>query len=879
MTSEYLTFWGKAEGSAEAESQETHPAAFHMLDVAAVALAWLEHTKGRVPGLEYADGATNRVIALLVGLHDIGKFSRPFQGKRPDLWPNILGPYAAQAAVPRHDSAGFLLLDRDLPAPVKRLLPGLTASERAQIWRAVCGHHGRPPDSDSPLYRQAVCNTCRSSAHAFVQDFVGLLAPAPLPEFAEEDVTTFSWWLAGLTVLADWIGSNALWFGSDREHGSLSAYWPKARACAAEAIRRAGVLPIPPAADFGIKTLLPSGGSATPLQQKAAEIDLGEPAAPTLILIEDQTGSGKTEAALLIAERLMVEKSARGVFIALPTMATANALYGRLSSLYRTLFREGEESPSLVLAHGKRRLHERFMASVVEVGVASSIKGDADETASEQCAGWIAADRRRAFLADCGVGTIDQALMAVLPTRHAPLRLFGLKDRVLVIDEAHAYDTYMREELVRLVEFQTKLGGHTVILSATLPKRQRETLVTRFRAASGYDPVALAEMRYPLITIASSSRLAEEICAPRRDLGRNIVVERLSSVDDAIAEIAAATARGAAVAWLRNTVDEAIEAQVRLTGHGIRARLFHARFAMGDRLAIETEVLSRFGKASAYPARSGVIVGTQVMEQSLDIDFDLMITDLAPVDLLLQRAGRLWRHQRTDRPFATPRLLVLSPPPVDEPAGDWLAMMRGTAAVYRDPGLLWRSARYLFRRSTLKLPGDVRDLVEAVYGDTAIPAGLQAASERQEGVQNAAAAMAWINLLEWRGGYAQANGAWVSEARTPTRLSDPSVVVRLARWEDGVLRPWCDAGEESKRWQLSEVALPARKVSPKGWPDSEDTAGAALRDVRATWSRFDQDVAVLILRPEAEGWIGSAHDPKGRPVRIGYREGQGIWFV
>jgi CRISPR-associated endonuclease/helicase Cas3 len=437
----------------------------------------------------------------------------------------------------------------------------------------------------------------------------------PLPALSEDGVTALSWWLSGLTVLADWIGSNERWFPYEHNIASLAAYWPRACGAAGRAVAEAGLGPVPP---NPVRPKL-HPDLATPVQNFVANMNLGDPAMPALIIIEDQTGSGKTEAALILAHRLMVEKQARGVFMALPTMATANALHDRLSETYRALFAPGSE-PSLVLAHGKRNLVDRFTAAMASGAEPRGVAGeDADETASAQCAAWIGQDRRRAFMAQFGVGTIDQALHGVLPTRHAPLRLFGLSQRVLIIDEAHAYDAYMQEELFRLVAFQAGLGGSVIILSATLPLVARQKLAAVFNEAIGVPAPALAETSYPLVTIATAAGVGEYPVAPRAGLARELAVQRLDDEAAARSTVLAAAARGSAVAWLRNTVDDAVAAHAALEAAGVDALLFHARFAMGDRLEIEAAVQETFGKDSQPAARARVVVGTQVMEQSLDI--------------------------------------------------------------------------------------------------------------------------------------------------------------------------------------------------------------------------------------------------------------------
>ncbi len=289
----------------------------------------------------------------------------------------------------------------------------------------------------------------------------------------------------------------------------------------------------------------------------------------------------------------------------------------------------------------------------------------ADEPAEAHCAAWLAADGRRALLAQVGVGTLDQALLAALPVRHAPLRLQGLSCKVLIVDEAHAFDPYMRRELVALLRFHAALGGSVVLLSATLPLAVRQGLVDAFRDGLEAAPQTLARRntrsrRSPRLTVSRrhpATWIAARACPPRGSDAagghrRRAGAHRCCRIG------------GAAVAWVRNTVDDAIAAADALRVRGVDPLLlFHARFAMADRLEIEAEVLRRFGRKSAGEARRCVLVATQVVEQSLDIDFDLLCTDLAPADLLIQRAGRLWRHKRDAHARAVPgpELLVVSP--------------------------------------------------------------------------------------------------------------------------------------------------------------------------------------------------------------------------
>ena len=518
-------------------------------------------------------------------------------------------------------------------------------------------------------------------------------------------------------MIADWIGSNRGWFPYRKPDLTLAEYWQEALGKAETAVARAGILPAALPKALTPQRLLPEIAQAlSPSQQHV--LDLRLPEGPVLAIIEEVTGSGKTEAALLLAARLLRQNRADGLFFALPTMATANAMFERLEESYRRLFADGAQ-PSLVLAHGKRKLHEGFAASILEEPRDQRSAHDGyEEGGSASCAAWIADDRRKAFLAHVGVGTIDQALLAVLPSRHQSLRLWGLSDRVLIIDEAHAYDAYMSKEIETLLEFQAALGGSAIVLSATLPAVQRRAMAGAFARGLGATLQAVAGEAYPLMTVVSASGTAAHALRSRDDRARVLPVRRIGTVEEAVAHVEAMAQRGAAVAWIRNAVDDAIEAADLLARRGLTPVLLHARFAMGDRLDIERRVCATLGRDDRTGRRRGfVVVGTQILEQSLDYDVDAMITDLAPIDLMIQRAGRLWRHAREDRPIDAPELLVLSPDPAEVKDRDWYRTLSArAAAVYGHHGIVWRSAKVLFERGCIETPGGVRGLVEQVYG-------------------------------------------------------------------------------------------------------------------------------------------------------------------
>lgn len=782
---------------------------------------------------------------FLLSLHDIGKFARAFQTKAPHAWPgDVLGPQGAVPADPGHEVTGLhLLLNRPIATVLDGVFPGWLHAARLVVMRALCGHHGRPrSEPHPPPLPSQLGEAERAAALAFVQDMLALFRPEPMERRRGDALQRLGWRLAGLATLADWIGSSARFpYAPVSALADLAAYLAAARARARGAIAAFGLAPARAAPATGMAGLF-DGFAPTPLQAWAEAAPLGD--GPVLAVIEDMTGAGKTEAALVLAHRLMAAGRVDGLFLALPTMATAGAMHARLKACWLRLFLPGER-PNLVLAHGRAALDPRFVPAPRDADLPPAEEAG-EEPAGAQCAAWLADDRRRALLAQVGVGTVDQALLAVLPVRHATLRQRGLARKVLVVDEAHAFDPWMREEMLALLRFHAAMGSSAIILSATLTQGVRQAMVDAFRSGLGAPPAPLTNNAYPLTTLAGAAGATETPCGARPGLARVTPVRRLPSSAAAQVAIAAAAARGAAVAWVRNSVDEAIAAHAALLAAGVPALLFHARFAMVDRLAIEAEVLRRFGKDSQPADRAMVVVATQVIEQSLDLDFDLLVSDLAPADLLIQRAGRLWRHRdRAARPLPTPEMLLLSPEPREDAGADWLREHRGTAAVYRDPALLWRSARAVLAGG-IAAPEGLRGLIEAAAAGPA-PAALQPAEARAIGAGEGAAGIARQNALRFEAGYAPDAGLWDPDILTPTRMeNDPQVTLRLARWDGTALRPWAEDANPRRAWALSEVSVAARRVPEALLPAALAAACAATRQ---SWSRWEQESPRLRLAP------------------------------
>ena len=896
-----LRFWGKAQPRNPDCGPGWHPLAYHSLDVAAVGDVLLAGDRGLGECLSHLLGLPREdaepLICYLLCLHDIGKFARKFQAKAPRHFPDCFDDDPARLAARYDHGAGGLRLF-NVAGESFKFPPGA----RDRVWRplvsAVTGHHGSPPEAGTnesaiTLRGGDYGPAGMAAASEFMDQAHRLFSlPQDVSALDLRHARRASFAVAGLAVLADWIGSNEEWFAYFEPTQDLETYWSTARERAETAVREAGVLPARANRDVRYRNLIGDPVTPSPMQEWARQVNL--PDGPALFMIEDETGSGKTEAALMLAHRIMVSDSADGLYVALPTMATANAMFDRLADAYRHLF-AAHARPSIALAHGARDLNARFREAMTRGGrdeESYSGAGSGDEasetTASAACAAWIADDRRRTFLADAGAGTIDQALLSVLPSRHQSLRLLGLMRRVLVLDEVHAYDAFMQREMERLLEFQAGLGGSAILLSATLPLSVRERLSDAFARGMGAGPDPgpgddTRNMDYPMATIRASKVHLTRSVSGQSGRARSLPVRFLRSSDEALDEVERAAKADKAVLYIRNSVDDALDAAAALSARGLDARVFHARFALVDRLKIERCVVDTFGKKSEpEDRRRKVLIATQVVEQSLDLDFDVMVSDLAPIDLLIQRAGRLWRHERPERHErgGCPELLVMGPEPVADADEDWFIRAFPRAGyVYRDHARLWLTARTLQDAGAIESPGGLRMLIESVYGDQAedaIPDGLTGRLFDAEGRAGAERSVATTQLLKFSKGYLRDGGMWDSDVRTPTRLNDdPQVTLRLARISGGRIEPYAhDSAADDPRlaWRLSEVNASQRRVGGEALDPAHAKAAQAAK---ANWSGYDTD-KVLVVLDQADtvyqSWLGEVLSPHDTtPVRVELR--------
>ncbi len=808
--SNFFAFWAKLPRKKdEYPPTKFHPLLCHMLDVAAVAQAlWdnvlTQRSRQRIAtALGFAEDKLDQAgiwLAFLAGLHDLGKASPVFQ-LQPEAQ-KILHFYQTLpvSSLKKKGAWHGWVTATELPEILVNVWgTGNGLAKRLAV--LIGGHHGSFPRSDErrqlrrdnpvdrdPRVGKGAWPEARSALTKEIARILFGSNDAPLPDSKNARIVSDNadaMILAGLVSVADWLGSDEHSFPyeihavngefDEPEAKTLQGYFQKAQHQAQDALRRTGWLDrLPPAPQQPLAKLFsyltaPDFFTANPLQE-AAENLADKIGGPSLVIIEAPMGEGKTEAALYLADRWNLPPlGLEGCYFALPTQATSNQIYGRVRRFLE--HRYPGRDINYQLLHGFADLHGEFQLSKersrrqgepppTPTGI-SGEQGEGEDTIS--LANVIAAEwftyRKRALLAPFGVGTVDQALLAALQTRHVFVRHFGLAHKTIIVDEVHAYDAYMTELLKRLLQWLAALGSSVVLLSATLPAKRRKELLQAYaegvleEKAAAAHAASIAEADYPRISVVSAKH-AHSVHVPVSTASRTL---RVKWVDGALPEsederfplgeaLQKALIEGGCVAVICNTVGRAQDMSLRLrecfkrgAKNGLPVPdldLFHARFLFEERAKREEHTVKRFGKqqsddsqatASMRPQRA-VLVATQVIEQSLDLDFDLMISDFAPVDLLLQRSGRVHRHKR-DRPdeLKTPTLWVCAP--TEE--NDVPVFEKGTEVIYEDwQHVLLRSWFELKKRTDLSepdtalisIPHDISSMIEAAYKDQDAPA-------------------------------------------------------------------------------------------------------------------------------------------------------------
>jgi len=518
--------------------------------------------------------------------------------------------------------------------------------------------------------------------------------------------------LAGLVSFADWIGSNSRWFKFERQTTDVAVFYAEALGCARQALEDIG-WPHVEKRTLSFEALF--GFAPRPLQIYTQNL-LTDQNQPTLLLIEDQMGSGKTEAALYASLMLQNQVGNRGFYVALPTQATGNAMFERVGNKF--LKKLGySRPPDLQLVHGAALLDKRFEEMRLQIGE------EAQPEQSVVAHEWFS-HHKQGLLSPHAVGTIDQTLLSILNVGHHFVRLWGLGNRVVILDEVHAYELYTSTLIERLLTWLKAMNSSVILLSATLPEQVRQRLL---RAWSSEVP--RADQPYPRITKAAQGESAV-VGLETRALNYSFQAAPLD-VEELAQKLVDLSQGGGAVGCIVNTVNRAqalyrsVKAKLAEQSENPTLKLFHARFPAQQRKEIEEWVIDHLGKDNKT-LRKSIVISTAVLEQSIDADFDVLVSDLCPIDLLLQRAGRLHRHndpkafERTLRGTHTKPVLYISGLAEDYSSLDltryYWHLVYDRATLLRS----WAVLRYCLDSSrVLNLPHDLQgenSLLERVYG-------------------------------------------------------------------------------------------------------------------------------------------------------------------
>lgn len=537
--------------------------------------------------------------------------------------------------------------------------------------------------------------------------------------------------LAGLTSVADWIGSGALF---EDPH----CPW---RPLIEQALDKAGFISPQYRPGLRFEEVFAFAQQVGVVQQRLIDAVNG----PGVYVLEAPMGLGKTEAALYVAYKLLQQGLATGIYFALPTQLTSNKMHERLQEFLDAILAPNTFSQALLL-HGRAWLLETEMGEEGGPGGA-----------------WFH-QAKRGLLAPFAVGTIDQALMAAMHVKHGFVRAFGLAGKVVILDEVHTYDAYTSTLMEALVSLLRQLQCTVIILSATLSRDRRQALVQ----------ADVRQQAYPLITAVAEQQAVQELTVdPPQE--SEVALQFVQANEQAVQEALNRAAGGQQVLWIENTVQEAqqryLDVAARAREMGLDCGLLHSRFTVEDRQRIEEKWVNAFGKKGwgMRTDQGRILVGTQVLEQSLDIDADFLISRFAPSDMLLQRMGRLWRHDKAPRAPTAKREACLLVPDEEMAVHSPEAALGPTASVY-SPYVLCRSLEVWRARTHIRLPSDIRGVIEASYA-TRPESGPMARwlHELQEGHrgrkgENSLRQLARVSLAE--------TGVTLPESKAQTRYSE-----------------------------------------------------------------------------------------------------------
>ncbi len=729
------------------------PLAVHMSDSCGTGVrlwdAWMPYSAQDtiIDGISNKDGTdgtweqARRLVAFLAAAHDLGKAIPAFQYL--DIYRNR---DAQDANEQRLAGAGFTRPNMQDSHKVhhslatQMILRGNGVHDSLAV--VLGGHHGRPPSkSDVINYTAYPAHTGANDARwgAVQNEILGYaleISGADMHELRGMRLSIQAQvLLSGLVIMADWLASDSTRFPYDEGFG----YRPED--LAARIVTAAEGFDLPsrwePKRQWESHDLydLRFGYRPRPSQELAVGIAAGV-SSPGLMIIEAPMGEGKTESALAVAEILAQRFGKSGVMFALPSQATTDGMFPRFLRWAETAADSHGEHFAFFLAHGRSRYNKRYRELS---GFLGDIYDDSGiERGSVVVHDWFSG-RKKGLLSDFVVGTVDQVLMCSLKQKHLAMRHLGLANKVVIVDECHAYDAYMGSYLAKTLQWLGAYRTPVILLSATLPPLRRTELIQAYLRGVDRDSeelpdgVDLAGDAYPVITYTDGTEVRQarsEASEHGKEVGiRHVLFEQIPDLLDGI------TAEGGYAGIILNTVRRAQEMYGLLSERfgADSVQLIHSRYTLLDRTHREAELLRMLGKGGrAPPPHRMFIVGTQVMEQSLDLDFDVLVTDLSPMDLLIQRIGRLHRHDNLrPGPLADAVCYV-----VDEADGSYEG---GSEAVYGRYMLM--NTRFLLPES-ISLPADIPRLVGAAYD----PDGVEPPAEHAG--EYAAASDKWERFID-----------------------------------------------------------------------------------------------------------------------------------
>lgn len=853
LSYEVRLFAGKTD---PANSAYWLPLWMHLRDTAGIMVylvqRWLPESVRQ--HIELGEDLLTQTACFLGWVHDIGKLSGCFAGPIMELLPErrqrlekytTLSYREQNRKYSRHALASEAILrwlkcpnglasvagaHHGKPQIGKDVFDQLGDEEEEGCWESNYWPEGEQEFWES-CWRELFDYALQESGFSSVDELPQLTIPAEIL-------------LTGLLIMADWIASNTRYFplipveevGSDTLYPArVDRAWEALDLTSPWEVQSDVTEPGAFAERFGFP----------PNEVQRAMLEaVSQAQEPGMFILEAQMGVGKTEAALGAAEILARHGGEGGIFFGLPTQATANGIFGRLLA-WAEKQPDGLEH-SIKLAHGMAELNEaylRLQQDTVRVEEDMEADPDADPESRVMVHQWFRGNKQ-GLLADFVIGTVDQLLLAALQQKHVMLRHLGLAGKVVVIDECHAYDAYMNCYLDRALTWLGRYKVPVILLSATLPAKRRVELVRAYlNGRTAPDGLWQTCRGYPLLTWTDGEKV-EQTTIPLETEPRR--VETFPLTEEQLTDtLRSALREGGCAGVIVNTVKkaQAIAARLRAELPEFEVVVFHAQFLMPDRAAKEEALMKRIGKHSTPEQRDKlIVVGTQVLEQSIDIDLDLLVTELCPMDLLLQRIGRLHRHEgrARPRPVAQARCAVL-----DTGTDDF---DEGSKAVYGE-WLLWRTRKFL--PTAITLPHDIAPLVQDVYGWE--QADVLPRAERSEGMckayeftqaQRKERAQAYLvpqpkvhkkfKQLNTLDGWMQNVGAHSdAAARAAVRDGDPSVeVLVMQRRADGSIHflPWQENGravasdqppqpEDALQIARQKLRLPA--VFGKAWKVDE----------------------------------------------------------